>query len=389
MAGYMTKLQGYVYDGEHVANAAMKIGSLVTVTAGKVVALDAATDMVLRVVGLKSPYNMNGMIFRVINQGTTPVYLVEGLTNQHDDDDHTLSVVKKDAYVRMHRLLVGEEFTVSTDIIAHTDFIVGDWLYAGEVAIQVPSLEITKIVTKVRDTSASADITGGSLATFVLVEGDVITYSVTVENTGDLALGTITLTDPQKPSGVGTISSLAAGATSSAVVYTHTVSSEEDGIVINTAATASAVHPRRPTVTITDTDSKSIGVLAVPSMEVTKVVTKIVDTSGPTDITGAGLLTFVLAQNDVIHYSVTVENTGDLALADISLADDMDADGPATIATLAIGATSSANVYTHTVAALEAGTIVENTATATCAHPRDAEVTVTASDTVTAGVLGT
>lgn len=390
MAGYMTKLKGYVYEGEYNADGNIKNGAFALInSSNKVEPVTTAKDTILRVIGLNGPFGMAGMSLLVVKQGANPIYLVENL--RQDDytgtyDERMAGVVDGDK-VRMHRLLAGEEFIVSSDVISPTGFVVGDWLYAGEAGLQIPGMVVTKTVTKVVDTSEAQDITGAGLATFVLAEGDVIHYSVTVENTGDIPLTAISVADPMNEATPVVIETLAVGATSTPVTYTHVVTALEDGTVVENTATATATHPRRPAVTITASGPATIGVLAVPSMAVAKTIVKVVDTSESADITGAALDTFVLAEGDVIHYSVTVENTGDLALADISLADDMNSGSPATIATLAIGATSAATTYTHTVTALEAGTAVENTATATAQHPRDSEVTLTASDTATVGYV--
>ena len=265
MAGYMTKLQGYVYEGEFNADENIKNGAFALInSSNKVEPVSTAKDTILRVIGLNGPFGMAGMSLLVVKQGANPIYLVENLPQ--DDytgtyDERTTGVA--DGYkVRMHRLLAGEEFIVSSDVISPTGFVVGDWLYAGEAGLQIPGMSVTKTVTKVVDTSEVADIEGENLETFVLAEGDVIHYSVTVENTGDLALSAISLADPLNSASPVAIASLASGATSDAVVYTYVVLAEEAGTAIENTATATAAHPRRSGVTVTASDSATVGYVA-------------------------------------------------------------------------------------------------------------------------------
>ena len=262
MAGYMIKLNGYSYEGEYVAAADLLNGALVNIASNKATAIATAKDMKFRVVALEGPYGMSGLKLVVEEQGDDEVFLVENLPEGEAAYDETTYGPASGEYVRMHRLLAGEEFYVSSAIIDPTGYSVGEWLYAGEDEQQTASMTVAKTITKVVDTSETTDVTGESLATFVLAEGDVIHYSVTVTNTGDLALAAISVTDPMKGETPGDVATLAKDATSSAIVYTHAVTGAEAGTVVSNTATAVCAHPRRPGVNITATKTATIGALA-------------------------------------------------------------------------------------------------------------------------------
>jgi uncharacterized repeat protein (TIGR01451 family) len=90
---------------------------------------------------------------------------------------------------------------------------------------------------------------------------------------------------------------------------------------------------------------------------------------------------------DVITYTFTVENTGNVTLTDISITDPLSglsAISPATVASLAPGATTSFTAtYTITQADLDNGS-VSNSATANAEDPNGDPVSDSDTETVTA-----
>lgn len=263
MAGYMTKLQGYVYDGELTAADNLVNGQFVTVNENeKVEAIDTPQDMVVSVVSLENVQGRKGMRCTVKEAGDDLVYLVENIPEGELVYDESAYGPKAGEFVRKHRLLAGEEFVISEDIVSPTGFVPGEWFYVGEDAKIPAEMTVTKTITKVVDTSESSDITGEDLDSFVLAEGDVIHYSVTVKNTGDLALTDISLDCPEDSNSPTTIATLAKGATSNAVTYTYTVAAEEAGTSVTNTATATAAHPRFAGKTITAGAEVSVGFVA-------------------------------------------------------------------------------------------------------------------------------
>ncbi len=188
--------------------------------------------------------------------------------------------------------------------------------------------------------------------------GDEITYSFSVENTGNVALTNVVVTDPMLPTLSCTIANLAIGATTSCTatnnVYTLLVSDITAAHRDNTATATSAEGA-------SDDDDYDV-LLPAPALELTK--TGVLDDTvvAPSGTPDAG---------DEITYSFSVENTGNVALTNVVVTDPMLPTLSCTIANLAIGATTSCtatnNVYTLLVSDITAAHR-DNTATATSAE---------------------
>ena len=141
------------------------------------------------------------------------------------------------------------------------------------VTAQWAGLEITK----------TADPTSG------VVENGTITYTITVKNTGDVDLTGVTVTDPMMPDSVsGVIGNLAAGHTSTAITYTHTVTAAEvaAGQVTNTATVeGSGPNGAKPTATSGEIVVKT-GTVPPPPQITGMSKSRVTDTA---TITGLGL----------------------------------------------------------------------------------------------------
>lgn len=105
MAGYMKRLNGYVYDGHHVAGEELTSGLFVTLNANnKVVKTTAAvTDLKLDVVDKKEQWGKYFIAANVIDNAATNVYFTELEWNVDDDlpYDETEYSVKVGQYVKM------------------------------------------------------------------------------------------------------------------------------------------------------------------------------------------------------------------------------------------------------------------------------------------------
>ncbi|MFM6965790.1 MAG: beta strand repeat-containing protein [Rhodoluna sp.] len=148
--------------------------------------------------------------------------------------------------------------------------------------------------------------------------GDVITYSIVATNTGNVALANVVVTDPNgtglscSPSASVTTLAVGAAITCSA---THQVSPSDvtAGSYLNTAyATSTTIEPstglsiaEESPVTTIITPAATPTASSHPSLNVVKVVTG----ATPSKV------------GDVISYTITVTNTGDIALASVKLAD--------------------------------------------------------------------
>jgi hypothetical protein len=182
----------------------------------------------------------------------------------------------------------------------------------------------------------------------VLVDGEV-TYSYYVENTGDVELTNIDVTDDVYGL-IGTIASLASGADTT-LTHTTTVSST----VVNTA-TAEGDHQLG---TVDDSDSVTVTVID-PDIYLDKTVDE----------------DKVLVGGEVT-YSYYVENTGDVELTSI----DVDDDVYGLIGTIASLQPGESDTLTHTTTVSDD---VVNTATAEGEHQLG---TVDDSDSVTVTVI--
>jgi uncharacterized repeat protein (TIGR01451 family) len=203
--------------------------------------------------------------------------------------------------------------------------------------------------------------------------GDVITYTFTVTNTGNTVLTNILVTDPMVGLTISgnPIVSLVAGATSSAITGTYTITQADiDAGGVTNSALAAAKDPNNNDVTDTSGTANDNDLSTVTILTQTPAVALVKTTS----VSGTGIL------GDVITYTFTVTNTGNTTLTNILVTDPMVgltiSGNP--IASLAAGASSSAitGTYTITQADIDAGGVT-NSALAAAKDPNNNDVTDT------------
>jgi uncharacterized repeat protein (TIGR01451 family) len=182
--------------------------------------------------------------------------------------------------------------------------------------------------------------------------GDPVTFTIEVANTGDVDLTDVTVTDPLASDCDRLIGDLAAGDSTSYTCVLDPVTAS----FVNTA-TVVADAPAGPQVT--DTDSASVTVL-VPGLTLTK------DPSFQTLVLGSD-----------VTFTITVTNTGQVALVDVDVADPLAPDCARADLALAVGATR-----TWTCALVGPTTDFTNIATATGTDANDNVVTSTDSAVV-------
>lgn len=232
-----------------------------------------------------------------------------------------------------------------------------------------PSMSLTKTVRDSNDPD-----TVGSL-------GEVLTYSFTVTNTGNVPLTDVTITDPMIPAlagGAPCVATLAVGATTTcpllpAATHTVTVADTADGLVTNTA-TGSATPPSGPDVT--DRASATMQTPASPGLTVTKSVADSDDADS------------IASLDEELTYTFTVKNTGNVTLDDVRITDaKLGLTNVPCVAELAPGETTtcpllpSPQTYTVTATDLEHGS-VSNTATVKGSPPSGPDVTDQGSATI-------
>ncbi|NUO78410.1 MAG: DUF11 domain-containing protein, partial [Lysobacter sp.] len=236
---------------------------------------------------------------------------------------------------------------------------------------QEPKLSSVKAMT------ANADEDGNG----AISVGDTLTYTVTVTNTGNVSLADVVVTDNKITPNSVTCATLAPAATCVLTgTYRVTQADAEAGQVLNAAVIAtttpgvcpagSTAPECNPTVTV--------NVIGRPAIAATKTATLTTDLGTP----GKG------NAGDVITYSVTVTNTGDVTLTDLKTLDTFENGTPTTLTcaptTLAPGATATCNSYTHTITEAEAnaGGTLDNVILASGVYGTTTQtVTVTATST--------
>lgn len=142
MAGYMTRLQGYVYEGEYKAaeGSALKNGMFANITDGEVVATIAAQDTIMRVHKATTLWGLPAVEAIVVSVGTDEVYFVEQVADytQSVVYDEVNSAIQPGEYVRMHRMLPGDMAIFSIDANQVATLVAGASIQpaaAGKVAV--------------------------------------------------------------------------------------------------------------------------------------------------------------------------------------------------------------------------------------------------------------
>lgn len=128
MAGFLTKLNGHVYNGENKANAALTNGTFVEIGANGVVAITAAGDLEARVVEKTTLWGMPAIRCDVVVPGSKEQYFLENEWCNKDDctyntAEYTCAVGD---YVKMKRLLEGEQFIMTVTSSVAATLAVGD-----------------------------------------------------------------------------------------------------------------------------------------------------------------------------------------------------------------------------------------------------------------------
>lgn len=130
MAGYMKKLNGYVYDGEHVANAAMTNGIFVEIdaTTGKVKPIASAGDTEYRVDAKTTLWMKPALVLNVIKEGDLEQYFLENEWDVKDmcTYDTAEYQCKAGEYCRMHRPVINDQLIMTVDSTLYAALNVGD-----------------------------------------------------------------------------------------------------------------------------------------------------------------------------------------------------------------------------------------------------------------------
>ena len=194
--------------------------------------------------------------------------------------------------------------------------------------------------------------------------GDTILYSFVVENTGNVTLTSVGITDAKVGAVTCPVTTLAPGATTTCTAtYTLTQADVNAGVVNNTA-TASGTPPTGAPVTATD--STSTTVTRTPTILLDKQAGAVTDVDGNGPDAG-----------DTIDYSFVVTNTGNVTLTSVAVTDVKVGAVSCPATTLLPGASTTCTAtYTLTQGDIDAGHVA-NSATARGTPPTGPNVTST------------
>jgi len=199
--------------------------------------------------------------------------------------------------------------------------------------------------------------------------GDTITYNVTVTNDGNVTLDPVTVTDSGDAiTCPADLAPLGPGA-SGVCTATHTITQDDiDAGAYSNTATAVGHPPHGDDVTGSDTETITFSTTASIA----------VDKTGSLEVGSDGKAT----PGDVISYTVTVTNTGNVTLTNVTVTDPLVTNLTCDKATLAPGEMATCTGrYSITQADIDRGK-VDNTATGTGTPPSGDAVSDTGSATV-------
>ena len=253
-------------------------------------------------------------------------------------------------------------YTVTqADIDAGTDITNTATLNATPAAGTTPPITATEIVD-LDDVMPDFMVTKSASDTVNVAAGDVITYTYTFENTGNVTLSNVSVSDVHSGSGPlsaitpANVASLPIGQTATfTATYTVTQADIDAAADITNTATFNADAPAGPLAPMTADETVDVAD-AAPEITFSKVAS---------DTTNAQV-------GDEITYTYEAVNTGNVSLTNVSVSDTHNGSGalsaisPASVATLAIGDTATFTAtYTMTQADIDSGAPVTNTAEVT------------------------
>lgn len=108
---------GHVYDGAHLSGEPLTNGVFAEITADGVKKIAAAKDTFFRLEEKTELWGLNALRLNATSVGEDEVYFVESEWDDYDgmEYDEAQYTLPKGWYVRMHRLLPGEQVIMSVD----------------------------------------------------------------------------------------------------------------------------------------------------------------------------------------------------------------------------------------------------------------------------------
>jgi hypothetical protein len=117
MAGFVTKLQGYVYNGDYETTEELTNGLFAEIDSGQVRKSTVKKDTVLRVHEKTELWGYPALRLDVVSVGTGEVFFVEQdfPPNHCEEWEEAMNTVKPGEKVRMKILLPGEQVILTVD----------------------------------------------------------------------------------------------------------------------------------------------------------------------------------------------------------------------------------------------------------------------------------
>ena len=201
---------------------------------------------------------------------------------------------------------------------------------------QNPALELVKPAPVNGDQDGSGSITAG----------DVLTYTITATNSGNLTLSNVNVTDAMITPNSQVCASLAPGGTCVLTgLYTVRQSDIDNGEIVNNAE-----------VTSTEVTTPVPATNTTPAVQTPDLT---LDKPAPANADGDGSGNVSLG--DVLTYTITATNTGNVTLTNVMVNDPMTTPSVRTCASLAVGDSCVlTGNYTVTQADVDNGSIVNN-----------------------------
>ncbi|WP_175485915.1 DUF11 domain-containing protein [Lysobacter sp. yr284] len=215
-------------------------------------------------------------------------------------------------------------------------------------------------LTSVKTMDRNADEDGNGAVSV----GDTLTYSITATNTGNVTLTDVVVSDDKIAPNTITCASVDPGRTCVLTGTYRIVQADVDAAAVVNTATVTTTTPNVCPAGSTDKACKptvTVPIQAHPAVAIVKVATLTVDNATQ----GVGNV------GDVISYAVRITNTGNITLHDMGTSDVLENYAPTQLrcgtTTLAPGASTDCEVYTHTITREEAraGGTLDNVVTVT------------------------
>ena len=233
---------------------------------------------------------------------------------------------------------VGGNYTYSVSPVT------ADCAFHVAIATSAPGLSTVKAMTGYDDNDGS-----GSLSV-----GDVMTYAITVTNTGNALLNGVMVEDARLTPARITCSAVQAGGTCVLTGTAVVTQAEADaGVAVNTAVVTVGSVPGVPTLPPELCPVGSANPLCAPTASSTVTQHPAIAAAKTATLTVDNGTPGVANVGDVITYAVTVTNTGDVTLNGVTVDDTLDGYAPTALAcaptTLAPGQSATCATYTHTI----------------------------------------